>query len=190
MNHSAALRLSESYGRRGLMRRIRIALGSEVRQLLKIAVLLLLLFWLTWNTWASVLAVFVAGFVVGLFLELWAIDRHVRRQEVGVAERLADPLRTYTVSDSGVAVRLSASGGREPEADPEVRSADADLYATTIAWSLFASASREADGWYLTITGGGELFLPAAAVTEEVDAFIRDRFALADPVSVSPSSGR
>lgn len=186
MNHSAALRLSESYGRRGLMRRIRIALGSEVRQLLKIAVLLLLLFWLTWNTWGSVLAVFLAGFVVGLFLELWAIDRHLRRQEVGVAERLEDPLRSYTVSDSGVAVRLSASGSRETAVDPEVGAADADLYATSIAWPLFASASRETDGWYLTIAGGGELFLPAAAVTEEVDAFIRERFAVTGPSLVGP----
>lgn len=181
MNHSAALRLSESYGRRGLMRRIRIALGSEVRQLLKIAVLMLLLCWLTWNTWGTVLAVFLAGLVVGLFLELWAIDSHVRRQEVGVAEHLGDPLRTYTVSDSGVAVRLSASGGPETAVDPEVGPDDADLYATSIAWPLFASASREPEGWYLVITGGGELFLPAAAVTEEVDAFIRERFALAGP---------
>lgn len=186
MNHSATLRLSESYGSRGLIRRIRIALRSEVWSLLKVAVLLLLLFWLTWDTMGSALAVFTAGLVVGIFLELWAIDRHVRRQEILVAERLEDPLRTYTLSDSGVAVRLSASGSRERGAHPEVRSADGDLYATSIAWPLFASASRATEGWYLTIAGGGELFLPAAAVTEEVDAFIRGRFAPAGPALVSP----
>lgn len=62
---------------------------------------------------------------------------------------------------SGVAVRLSASTGGNPEGDPGSRTVDGDLYATSIAWPLFANASREADGWYLTIKGGGEIFLPA-----------------------------
>lgn len=186
MNHSATLRLSESYGSRGVFRRTRLALGRRVWLLPWMALLLLFLILLTWNTARLALAAFPAGMAAGTFLLLWSADRHTRRQEVAVAESLGDPLRSYTLSDSGVSVRLSASTSGNPEGDPGSGTADTDLYATAIAWPLFASASREADGWYLTITGGGELFLPAAAVTEEVDAYIRERFALADPSLVVP----
>lgn len=175
MNHSAAVRLSESHDPRSLFRLVRIALGRQVWLLPLFGALIGLLTLLTWDTPRVALAAFPAGVVAGIVIMLWFVDRYMRGQRGLVDQRLGDPLRSYTVTDTGITMRLQASAGQAPHAEPGGGQETGDLYVYTLAWPLVDATVREADGWYLKLVGNGEIFVPAAAVSGEVDAFIREK---------------